>query len=139
MTTLAEIKDLKVAFESPEESVVALEDLNFILRPGETLALLGESGCGKSLTSLALMRLLPFSAAYGSKSQIIIDDCDLLNLPEHHMRRWRGRKLALIFQEPMTALNPVLTIGTQLAEVVSQQQRLTSKQMQAHLLTLCMK
>ncbi len=116
---LAEIKKLSVAFQMPEQIITAVDTVSFVLNPGETLALLGESGCGKSLTSLALMRLLPIHGVYGKASEINVENTDLLNLPESLMRSLRGRRLAMIFQEPMTALNPVLTIGQQLAEAIS--------------------
>ncbi|TID99081.1 ABC transporter ATP-binding protein, partial [Legionella pneumophila] len=111
MQNTAKINQLSVAFKSPDKTVLALDKLSFSLNPGETLVLLGESGCGKSLTSLAMMRLLPRAGVYGIDSQINIHGEDILNLPEKMMRELRGRRLAMVFQEPMTALNPVLTIG----------------------------
>lgn len=118
MTKPAEINHLTVAFQtSNNPPVVAVDDIAFTLHPGETLALLGESGCGKSLTSLALMRLLPGHGVYGARSQVLLDGSDdILDLPESLMRQLRGRRMAIIFQEPMTALNPVMRIGDQLAE-----------------------
>src|ERR1044072_3017022 len=95
----AEIYQLSVGFRSHHNVVPALDKINFTLSPGQTLVLLGESGCGKSLTSLALIRLLPKSAVYGMKSQIQVDGQDILNLPEQMMRQLRGRKMAMIFQE----------------------------------------
>ncbi|KTD74765.1 ABC transporter ATP-binding protein [Legionella waltersii] len=118
MQTIAEINELTVAFQNPKKTIIALDKVSFTLNPGETLVLLGESGCGKSLTSLALMRLLPRFAVYGENSQIIVHGNDILNLPENKMRELRGKKMAMIFQEPMAALNPVLTIGEQIAEVI---------------------
>lgn len=118
MHNTAEINQLSVAFQSPDKTVMALDKVSFNLYPGETLVLLGESGCGKSLTSLAMMRLLPRSGVYGGDSQITVNGQDILNLPEHMMRQLRGRRLAMIFQEPMTALNPVMTIGEQISEVL---------------------
>lgn len=118
MKNTAEINLLSVAFKSPNKTISALDGVSFNLTPGETLVLLGESGCGKSLTSLALMRLLPKSGVYGVDSQINVDGVDILNLPEQMMRQLRGRRLAMIFQEPMTALNPVMTIGEQISEIL---------------------
>lgn len=135
MTKLAEINQLSVAFQSKVRSITAVDQISFYLNHGETLALLGESGCGKSLTSLAMMRLLPSNAVYGNKSEIKVDDQDVLNLPEYLMRALRGRRLAMIFQEPMTALNPVLTIGEQLVETLPKIRR-TGEQVQAHLIAL---
>lgn len=123
MTETIAVKRLTLALEQHNKSLVAVDDLSFELYPGETVALLGESGCGKSLTSLGLMRLLPHDAAYGTRSQVLLGPDDLLGLPERLMRCMRGRKIALIFQEPMTALNPVLTIGQQLSEVLLKDKR----------------
>ncbi|KTC87219.1 ABC transporter ATP-binding protein [Legionella brunensis] len=118
MAKLAEIKKLSVAFQTPTQTITAVDNVSFSLIPGETLAMLGESGCGKSLTSLALMRLLPMNAAYGKASEINVQGEDILMLPEFLMRSLRGKRLAMIFQEPMTALNPVLSIGEQLQEAL---------------------
>lgn len=118
MQKLAEINQLSVAFHTPMKTTTALDGISFDLFPGETLVLVGESGCGKSLTSLALMRLLPKSGVYGLDSQINYSGQDILELPEQLMRQLRGRKVAMIFQEPMTALNPVMTIGEQISEVL---------------------
>ncbi|WP_347251317.1 ABC transporter ATP-binding protein [Legionella sp.] len=118
MKKIAEIKQLSVSFQNRGRLITAVDHVNFKLSPGETLALLGESGCGKSITSLALMRLLPRNGVYGWNSEIQIDNQDILDLPEYFMRTLRGKRMAMIFQEPMTALNPVLTIGEQLVEIV---------------------
>jgi len=117
---LLQVTDLRVAFGSSE----AVRGISFSLDCGETLGLVGESGSGKSATSLALMRLLPESARVqgsirmASKHDSSSHHADLLTLPERDMRKLRGREIAMIFQEPMTALNPVMTIGRQIAECV---------------------
>jgi peptide/nickel transport system ATP-binding protein len=108
--TLLEVKDLSIAFNRQP----AVKNISFQINPGETLGLVGESGSGKSATSLALLRLLPPTAQV--TGTITLDGEDLLALPEASMRRHRGRTLAMIFQEPMTALNPVMPIGSQIAE-----------------------
>jgi oligopeptide/dipeptide ABC transporter ATP-binding protein len=131
-----EAYQLSVAFQDNQKIIPALDKVGFILYPGETLVLLGESGCGKSLTALALMRLLPKSGVYGAKSQINVDGEDILNLPEQIMRQLRGRKLAMVFQEPMVALNPVMTIGQQLAEAVQRNKSYTRRKLKAALLAL---
>lgn len=136
MTDLAEIKNLSVAFQSGKRVITAVDTISFTLQAGETLALLGESGCGKSLTSLACMRLLPKHGVYGVASEINFDKQDLLNLPENMMRQLRGRRLAMIFQEPMTALNPVLRIGDQLAESLNQGQKLSGSALKARLIAM---
>lgn len=136
MTHVTEIAQLSVSFQSPKKRLNALDNLNFVLTPGQTLVLVGESGCGKSLTSLALMRLLPRSAVYGAASQIMLNEQDILDLPEYLMRQLRGRKLAMIFQEPMTALNPVMTVGEQIAEAVARQGSFSTAQIREKVLSL---
>jgi peptide/nickel transport system ATP-binding protein len=100
-----------------ERPVRVCDDVGFSIRRGETLALLGESGCGKSMTALSLMRLLPLGGRIISGA-VRLGDTDLLKLPEHDMRRIRGGRMGMIFQEPQTSLNPVLTVGEQIAEAV---------------------
>lgn len=136
MTNIIDIQQLSIAFKTPEHIVTAVDDVSFCLNPGETLVLLGESGCGKSLTSLAMMRLLPMFGAYGRSSEINLSGHDVLELPEQAMRGLRGRRLAMIFQEPMTALNPVLSIGQQLAEVILQHQKMSRKAVHLRMLAL---
>jgi oligopeptide/dipeptide ABC transporter ATP-binding protein len=131
-----DVHQLSVAFQNHHQIVPALDELSFHLHPGETLVLLGESGCGKSLTSLALMRLMPKSGVYGVESHIHLDGQDILNLPEQMMRQLRGRKIAMIFQEPMTALNPVMTIGEQLAEILIKYRSFTTQELKEALLSL---
>lgn len=136
MQNTAEISQLSVAFQSPHKTVPAIDKVSFSLFPGETLVLLGESGCGKSLTSLALMRLLPPSGVYGMESQIHVNGEDILNLPEQMMRQLRGRRLAMIFQEPMTALNPVMTIGEQISEILARHHQFSSRELKEALVDL---
>ena len=109
---LLEVCGLSVGFGSES----AVRGISFVIQPGETLGLVGESGSGKSATSLAILRLLPGTARVGGA--IRFDGMDLLELPEEAMRRRRGREIAMIFQEPMTALNPVMPVGRQIAEAV---------------------
>ncbi|RSE99751.1 ABC transporter ATP-binding protein [Achromobacter aegrifaciens] len=109
------VHDLTTCFDGDETTVLAVDRLSFDLMPGETLGLVGESGCGKSVTSLSIMRLLraPGRVAGGS---IEFDGQDLLALPEKAMRAIRGNQISMIFQEPMTSLNPVFTVGRQISE-----------------------
>ncbi|MCC5792302.1 MAG: ABC transporter ATP-binding protein [Legionellaceae bacterium] len=136
MDVVAHIENLSLGFQQPEGVLAALDRVDFHLRAGETLALLGESGCGKSLTSQAMMRLLPMSAAYGRYSRVWLGDTDLLPLPEKLMRQIRGKRLAMIFQEPMTALNPVLTIGQQLGEALTRMGRGSRRALENRMLAL---
>ena len=114
---LLSVRNLVAHLGEGERPVRAVDGVSFEIRPRETLALLGESGCGKSMTALALMRLLPPSGRIRAGS-VRLHDEELLALPEHAMRRVRGRRMAMIFQEPMSALNPVLTVGEQIAEAL---------------------
>ncbi len=136
MTQAALIELLSVAFQTDKKPLIAVDGLDFSLHAGETLALLGESGCGKSLTALALMRLLPPHTVYDFKSHIWVNGDDLLDLPESMMRQIRGRRLSIIFQEPMTSLNPVLRIGEQLSEAILQHQRLSRHLLHERMLEL---
>ncbi len=112
---------LSVAFSSDAGQYLAVDDISFSIAPGESFALVGESGSGKSVTSLAMLRLLdPRASVSGS---IWFREEDWLQLPEHAMIERRGRDAAMIFQEPMTALNPVMTVGKQIAEAIRVHQR----------------
>ena len=112
-TPLLDVQNLSITFGSHP----AVESISFAIQPGETLGLVGESGSGKSATALAILRLLPPSA--GITGSIAFAGRQLLTLPEPFMRRHRGRDISMIFQEPMTALNPVMPIGAQIAEAVA--------------------
>jgi peptide/nickel transport system ATP-binding protein len=129
------LKDLSIAFKNPSGFVSAVDGLTFTINPGETLAILGESGCGKSLTSSAIMRLAPNNAVYGAKASIIFNGQNILNVSEKTMRKNRGGKIAMIFQEPMTALNPVMTIGQQISEILVYHQ-LAKKDLKAQVVAL---
>jgi peptide/nickel transport system ATP-binding protein len=114
---LLHVRDLNVSLTTHGRAVSILDHVEFCLYPGETVALLGESGCGKSLTALALMRLLPLGLCV-SQGTIEYAGTELLALPEQAMRKHRGQHMAMIFQEPQTSLNPVMTIGQQIAEAL---------------------
>jgi peptide/nickel transport system ATP-binding protein len=113
---LLQVEDLHVHFETSRGTVRAVEGVSYTIRPGEIVALVGESGCGKSVSALSIMRLLAKPAGRIVRGRILFEGRDLLQLPEHDMRAIRGRSISMIFQEPMTSLNPVLSIGTQLME-----------------------
>ena len=124
------VHDLTTCFDGDDTTVVAVDRLSFDLMPGETLGLVGESGCGKSVTSLSIMRLLraPGRVAGGS---IEFDGQDLLALPEKAMRAIRGNQISMIFQEPMTSLNPVFTVGRQISESLMLHQGLSRREAMA--------
>src|SRR6185295_9398119 len=111
---LLEVEDLHVHFVTTRGVVRAVEGISYKVRQGETVALVGESGCGKSVSSLAIMRLLARPAGRVVGGRILFQGRNLLDLPEDQMREIRGRDIAMIFQEPMTSLNPVLTVGFQI-------------------------
>ena len=115
---LLEVQDLKTYFRVKGGKVRAVDGVSFGVRPGEKVAVVGESGCGKSVTSLSVMRLLPQPPAEYAGGSILFDDQDLLDLPESAMRRIRGAKIGMIFQDPMTCLNPTMTVGKQIAEAL---------------------
>ncbi|WNI33949.1 ABC transporter ATP-binding protein [Streptomyces sp. ITFR-6] len=116
------VRDLTVSFHGAERTVHAVDGVSYDLSPGEVLAVVGESGCGKSVTSMAVMGLLPPTARIGGS--ITLDGQELVGAPEKKLRSLRGRRLSMIFQEPMTSLNPVLTIGRQITEVLRRHQGL---------------
>ena len=122
---LLSVRDLVVRFRTRGGTVYALNGVTFDLAAGETLGLVGESGSGKSVTSLAIMGLLPRPAGYVERGEIFFDGVDLLKLPGRAMRELRGKSIAMVFQDPMTSLNPVLTIGRQLVEAVEAHQKLS--------------
>ena len=117
MTAALQVVNLRTALHSAAGTVRAVDGIDFELRKGECFALVGESGSGKSMTALSIMRLLPEAGRIVS-GRVGLDDIDLLALPEAAMRAVRGRRVAMVFQEPATALNPVLTVGRQITEVI---------------------
>jgi oligopeptide transport system ATP-binding protein len=113
---LLEVRDLKTYFKTKAGYVRAVDGVSFALKPGEKVALVGESGCGKSVTSLSVMRLIDQHAGKHLGGNIFFEDQDLLALPEKTMRSIHGGKISMIFQDPMTSLNPTMTVGDQIAE-----------------------
>ena len=110
------VENLTTELRVSRGTVRAVDNVSFDLHAGETLGLVGESGSGKSLTCLSILRLLPDGVGRITSGRVICDDVDLVPLPEEEMRRFRGRRIAIILQDPMTSLNPVLTIGDQVGE-----------------------
>ena len=115
---IIEIKNLKTYFKTDEGIAHAVDDISFLVYPGETLGIVGESGCGKSVTSLSMMKLVPDPPGYYAGGEILYKGRNILDIPENEMREIRGNKIAMIFQEPMTSLNPVFTIGHQIEEAI---------------------
>lgn len=122
---ILEVEDLTVKFFTSEGIVNAVDHVTFSIGKEEVLGLVGESGCGKSVTSLAIMRLLPIPPAKITSGKIIFDGVNLLEKPENEMRQIRGNVLSMIFQEPMTSLNPVITVGKQITEAIVVHQNVT--------------
>jgi len=119
MTQQLNVKNLVVDLQTESGMARAVDALNLTLQKGQTFALVGESGCGKSMTALSLLRLLPDNAVI-QRGQVKLSDVDVFQLSENQMRSIRGRRISIIFQEPSTSLNPVMTVGDQILEVISQ-------------------
>jgi len=125
---LLEVRNLTTEFRTPEGVIRAVDDVSLEIREGETLGIVGESGCGKSVTALSLMRLVPDPPGRITGGQARFEGRDLLQMSEAEMRRVRGSRMSMIFQEPMTSLNPVLTIGRQLTETLELHLHMTKRQ-----------
>ena len=125
---LLEVKKLKTQFSGKNGTVTAVDEVSFSVRSGETLGIVGESGCGKSVTSLSILRLIPESAGKIVGGEILFKGEDLLKKTPKQMRHIRGNEIAMIFQDSMTGLNPVLTIGKQLTETITTHEKVTHKE-----------
>lgn len=125
MDTLLEIRNLKTSFATEDGRVQAVDDVSLTIRPGEVVGLVGESGCGKTVTSLSILQLLASPPASIDGGEILFQGTNLLDLSAEEIRKIRGNDIAMIFQEPMTSLNPVFTIGNQLMEAIELHQDLT--------------
>ncbi len=115
---LLHVRNLRVGFQTEQGLLTAVDDVDFTLEVGKTLGLVGESGCGKSVTAMSLMRLLPQPAGRILGGEVLLEGRDLTKLPIEQMRQIRGNDIAMIFQEPMTALNPVHRVGRQIIEAI---------------------
>jgi peptide/nickel transport system ATP-binding protein len=124
MERLLDIRNLRTSFKTEDGAVRAVDDVSFDIRTGEVVGLVGESGCGKTAISLTILQLLPTPPAVIEGGEILFGDRDLLKLSREEIRRIRGNEIAMIFQEPMTSLNPVYTIGDQLMETIVLHQKL---------------
>jgi len=128
MAELIQVKNLRTSFFTPEGEVRAIDDISFEIAAGQTLGLVGESGCGKSVTSLSIMRLIQSPPGRIVGGEILYRGRDLLTLNNEEMRKIRGNEISMIFQEPMTSLNPVFTVGNQIGEAIRLHQGLGKKQ-----------
>ena len=124
---LLKVQELQTAFASNKGEIVSVEEVSFTLEEGQTIGIVGESGCGKSVTSLSIMKLLG-STGYIKKGSILFDGIDLVSLTESDMRSIRGNDISMIFQEPMTSLNPVFTIGNQMIELIRLHMKFSKKE-----------
>ena len=125
---LLNIEGLQTHFFTEAGTVRAVDGVSLMVRKGETLGIVGESGCGKSVTALSILRLIPNPPGKIVGGRILLEERDLLRLPEHEMRKVRGASISMIFQEPMTSLNPVFTAGDQIAEGIRLHQRLSKRE-----------
>ena len=116
MTNLLTVRNLKTYFYTQDGVVKAVDGVSFTVDKGETVAIVGESGCGKTVTSLSILSLIPPPSGKIIAGEVLLEGKDLLKLSTEEMRKVRGAQISMIFQEPMTSLNPVLTIGRQLSE-----------------------
>ena len=133
---LLEVKDLSVVFTQGGRQTVAVDRVSFEIRKGETVALVGESGSGKSVTALSVLKLLPYPAASHPSGEIAFRGQDLLRMAEDQIRRVRGNNITIIFQEPMTSLNPLHTIERQIGEILLLHRGLTGAPARARTIEL---
>ncbi len=136
MPNLLEVQDLCTRFHTPEGTVYAVNGVSFHVDEGETLAVVGESGCGKSVTMMSILGLLPKPPAEIARGRALFRDLDLLHVTERQLEYIRGRDIAMIFQDPMTSLNPTLTIGLQITESLETHMAMTQEQARARAIEL---
>ena len=134
---LISVRNLSVAFAMGKgRTVDAVRGISFDVPAHSTVALVGESGSGKSVSAMSLVRLLPENAVVGPQSEVVYQGHNLLTVPLQHMRALRGRDISVVFQEPMSSLNPVFTVGEQIAEVLRLHRQMTARQALARALLL---
>jgi len=126
--SLLEVRNLKTYFDVRGGVLKAVDDVSLTINAGETLGLVGESACGKSVTASSIMRLVPIPPGRIAGGEILFEGTNILRLPASEMRKVRGNKISMIFQEPMTSLNPVFTVGDQVAEVISLHKKLSQRE-----------
>ncbi|MFM1651108.1 ABC transporter ATP-binding protein [Brevibacillus sp. B_LB10_24] len=125
MTAILEVQQLKTRFKTDHGKVAVVDGVDFVIHQGETLGVVGESGCGKSMTSLSIMRLLPPNGS--PEGKVLFQGTNLLELTEKQMQKIRGNEIAMIFQEPMTSLNPLHTVGKQIEEAILHHQKISKE------------
>ncbi len=130
---LLQVRNLTIAFENDEtrQAVTTVQNVSFDVHAGEILCIVGESGCGKSVSSMAIPRLLPSPPSIIQGGEVIFDGVDLLKLPINEMRKYRGKRIGVIFQDPMTALSPLVRIGDQIVEAVLTHERISRREAMA--------
>jgi len=133
---LLEVQDLKTYFKVKAGRVRAVDGVSFAIKPGEKLGVVGESGCGKSVTALSIMRLLPQPPGEIVGGSVLFEDQDLIDLPESAMRKIRGGRIGMIFQDPMTCLNPTMTVGKQIGEALRIHLKLSKDEAQKRAVSL---
>ncbi|MDQ3941592.1 MAG: ATP-binding cassette domain-containing protein, partial [Actinomycetota bacterium] len=127
---MLEVNNLKTHFRTPDGVVKAVDGVSFSLEPGETLGIVGESGSGKSVTALSIMQLNPRPPVSYPEGEILFEDHNLLEVSDKRMQEIRGNDIAMIFQDPMTSLNPVFTVGNQIREAIRIHQNLSKSEAQ---------
>jgi len=125
---ILEIKNLEVSFDTYAGEVQAVRDVSFDIYEGETLAIVGESGCGKSVTAKSIMKLNPQPPARYKGGQILFEGNDIIRMKEREMRKIRGKEISMIFQDPMTSLNPTMTVGKQIIEGLKKHQHVSGSE-----------
>ncbi len=137
MTTLLEVQNLRISFPRRDAApLIPVDDVSFQIAAGELVALVGESGCGKTLTGLAMPRLLPVNARLGTDTVIRLGETDLAHASDSTLRSIRGRRIAMVFQDPMSSLNPVMRVGAQIAEAVTAHARIGRAEARARAIAL---
>ena len=131
MAPLIEVKDLKTHFFTPSGVVKAVNGISYSVDEGEVVAIVGESGCGKSVGAMSIMQLIPNPPGRIVNGEVLFQGKDLTQLSDAEMREIRGNKIAMVFQEPMTSLNPVLTVGRQLTETLELHEGMNDDESQA--------